>query len=194
MPKSFGPGVIGLLALLASLSGCMGLSSGPPISLAKVDMNRMYGGWYLVATIPNGFEKAMVGPYDVYSKDPREGVVREDFYVRHGSFTAPVQHLTTIDRIRPGTNNAHWRVQIFWPINLPFLILYTDPDYRYVLFGEQNRKLGWVYSRAKTIPDADYQSLLQRFQALGYDPSQFKKYVQTPDQIGQAGVWSDGIK
>jgi apolipoprotein D and lipocalin family protein len=136
----------------------------------------------------------MVAPYDVYSKGAGAGVVHEDFYVRHGAFSAPVQHFTTNNRIRPGTNNAHWRVQIVWPINLPFLILYTDPQYRYVLFGEQSRKLGWIYSRTQTIPEADYQGLLQRFQALGYDPSQFRQFVQTPDQIGKPGVWSDGIR
>jgi hypothetical protein len=36
--------------------------------------------------------------------------------------------------------------------------------------------------------------LLERFTALGYDRSKFVKFVQTPDQIGQPGVWSDGIR
>jgi apolipoprotein D and lipocalin family protein len=78
-------------------------------------------------------------------------------------------------------------------VNLPFLVLYTDPSYRYVLFGEENRKLGWIYARTPTIPDGDYQRLLARFQALGYDAERFRKFVQTPAEIGQPGVWSDGI-
>ena len=63
-----------------------------------------------------------------------------------------------------------------------------------VIHHEQNRKLGWIYSRTKTLPDDDYQALLGRFRDLGYDTSGFVKFVQTPDQIGQPGVWSDGIK
>jgi apolipoprotein D and lipocalin family protein len=182
----------GLLAL--ALAGCLDLdaTNQPPIPLAKVDMARMYGGWYLIATVKNGFEKGLVAPYDVYSP-AKDGRIREDFYVRRGSFQAPRKHFVVEDWVRPGSNNAHWRVQIVWPVNLPFLVLYVDPEYRYVLFGEQNRKLGWIYSRTPTLPDADYQDLLDRFQALGYERAQFVKFVQTPDQIGQPGVWSEGI-
>jgi len=73
-------------------------------------------------------------------------------------------------------------------------VLYTDPDYRYVLFGEQNRQFGWIYSRTPAIPPAEYQALLNRFQTLGYDIGTFVRFVQAPDQIGQPGFWSDEIK
>lgn len=185
--------VLAILAVGLGLSGCLSASAEAPIPLAQVDMARMYGGWYLLATVRNGFEKGMVEPYDVYT-DAGHGQIKEDFYVRRGGFQAPKQHFVVHDWVRPGTHNAHWRVQILWPINLPFLVLYVDPQYRYVLFGEQNRKLGWIYSRTPVIPDADYAALLNRFQALGYDRTQFVKFVQTPDEIGQPGVWSDGIR
>jgi len=183
------------LTLLSSsataLQGCS--TAGKPLSLADVDLNRMYGGWYLIATIPNGFERGLVAPYDVYTRRP-DGDIREDFYVRRGGFDAPLKHFTVHDWVRPGTRNAHWRVQIVWPINLPFLVLYADPEYRYVLFGEDGRDLGWIYSRTPRITDADYQALLARFQAAGYDACKFRKFVQAPDQIGQPGFWSDKIK
>lgn len=179
------------LAWVALLAGCAG--AGPPLPLAKVDLNRMYGGWYILATIPNGFEKGIVAPYDVYSRRP-DGDIREDFYSRRGGFSAPLQHFVVHDWVKRGTDNGHWRVQVLWPINLPFLVLYVDPQYRYVLYGEDDRKLGWIYGREPKISDAEYQALLARFQAVGYDPSQFRKFVQTPDQIGQPGFWSDKIK
>ena len=182
-----------LMGMGILFSGCKVDGNGTPIQLAKIDMARMYGGWYLIATASrNPGEKGMVEPYDVYSKRP-DGDIREDFSVRHGSFNAPKKHFILHDWVRPGTNNAYWRVQIFWPINLPFLALYVDPQYRYVMFGEQNRKFGWIYSRTPTIPTNDYQDLLARFNALGYDTSQFVKFIQTPDEIGQPGVWSEGI-
>jgi apolipoprotein D and lipocalin family protein len=175
------------------LSACAGLSDGPPIPLAKVDMDRMYGGWYLIATIPNWMEKGLVEPYDVYSKRP-DGDIQEDFSAREGGFDAPVSHYTIHDWVRPGTDNAHWRVQLLWPLNFPFLVLYHDADYQTVLFGEQNRELGWIFARTQTLSDADYQALLERFRGLGYDPSKFVKFVQKPDQLHQPGFWSDGIK
>ena len=184
---------VSIIVMGLGFSGCKGDENSSPIKLARIDMSRMYGGWYLIATASrNRGEKGMVEPYDVYSKRP-DGDIREDFSVRHGSFNAPKKHFVLHDWVRPGTNNAYWRVQIFWPINLPFLALYVDPQYRYVMFGEQNRKFGWIYSRTPTIPANDYQDLLARFNALGYDTSKFVKFVQTPDEIGQTGVWSEGV-
>ena len=173
------------------LTGCG--ESTAPLPLADVDLDSMYQGWYIVATIPNRFEKGLVAPYDVYSMRP-DGDIREDFYARRGGFGSPVKHYVVHDWVRPGTHNAHWRVRLFWPVDLPFLVLYVDPQYRYVLFGEENRSLGWVYSRTPTISDADYLDLLERFRQLGYDPSRFRKFVQFPAQIGQPGFWSDGLE
>jgi lipocalin-like protein len=50
-----------------------------PIPLVKVDIDRMCGGWYIVATIPNSFEKGIVAPYDAYSRRA-DGDIQEDFY------------------------------------------------------------------------------------------------------------------
>jgi apolipoprotein D and lipocalin family protein len=82
-------------------------------------------------------------------------------------------------------------VQVFWPINFAFWILYVDPDDRYVLFGYPDRSLGWIYSRSQTIDETAYQSLLERFRALGYDSSKIRRIVQLPSQIGQKGFGGD---
>ena len=64
-------------------------------------------------------------PYTVYS--PRsDGDIREDFYVRRGSFSAPEKHYVVRDSVKPGTHNAFWRA--IWPLNLPFPVVYVDPD------------------------------------------------------------------
>ena len=181
------------MSVLPNLSACTSTLT-PPLSLApQVNLDRMYGGWYILATIPNSFEKGMVTPYDVYEKRA-DGYIREDFYVKWGSFNAPQKHYTVHDWVKPGTNNAYWHVQVFWPINLPFLLLYVDPDYRYVLYGEQGQQLGWIYSRRPMLSDDDYAAIYRRFAALGYDTSKFRKVVQRPEDIGQPGFWSDAIQ
>jgi apolipoprotein D and lipocalin family protein len=182
---------LAVLALLVAVAEATAQTA--PIPLAKVEMDRMYGGWFLIATIPNWFEKGIVAPYDVYSKRP-DGDIREDFYFQSGSFEAPQKHFTVHDWVLPGTNDAHWRVQVLWPINLPFLVLYVDPQYRYVLFGENDRQLGWIYARSQTPPESDYRALLDRFASLGYDKARFVRFVQKPSQIGQPGYWSEGIQ
>ena len=186
---------ITLLACVAAVFGnpICSPALAAPIALANVEMDRMYGGWYIIATIPNSFEKGIVAPYDVYSKRP-DGDIQEDFYFQRGGFNAPKQHFVVHDWVLPETNNARWRVQIFWPVNLPFLVLYVDPDYRYVIFGEDDRQLGWIYSRTPSIPDADYRYLLGRLDALGYDSKRLVRFIHKPEQIGKAGYWSDEVK
>jgi apolipoprotein D and lipocalin family protein len=179
-----------MLLLLLLGGGC---SNPRPVPLARqVELDRMYGGWYIVATIPNWFEKGLVNPYDVYSPRP-DGDIKEEFYLQRGSFAAARTRHEVHDRVQPNSGNARWRVQIFWPLNLPFLVLYVDPQYRYALFGEDSRNLGWIYARSPEISDADYRDLLARFAADGYDTGKFIKFVQKPGDIGKPGYWSDGI-
>jgi apolipoprotein D and lipocalin family protein len=174
-------------------TGCTSTTKNDVVPLADVDLERMYGGWYIVATIPNLMERGFVGPYDVYSPGA-PGTIREDFTMRRGGFGARERHYVVRIDVLPNRQNADWKVRLFWPVRLPFQIFYVDPQYRYVLFGEQNRNLGWVYSRTRDIAEEDYQALLTRFTALGYDSTRFRRVIQMPEQIGQPGFWSDGVE
>jgi apolipoprotein D and lipocalin family protein len=179
-----------LLPLL--LAGCA-TTEAPPLPLASnVDLTQMYGGWYIVATIPNWFEKGMVAPYDVYSPRP-DGLIAEDFYFQEGGFGGPRRHLDTEDEVEPDSGGAAWRVHIFGPVKLPFLLIYVDPSYRFALFGERGRDLGWIYSRDPILSDEDYLTLKSQFASVGYDVSKFRKFVQIPEQIGKPGYWSEDI-
>ncbi|HZO52744.1 MAG TPA: lipocalin family protein, partial [Bryobacteraceae bacterium] len=122
------------------------------------------------------------------------GTIREDFAMRRGGFDSKEHHYVVRIDVLPNTRNADWRVRPIWLVQLPFQVVYVDPQYRYVLFGEQNRNWGWVYSRTRDVTEEDYQSLLARFRAVGYDSTRFRRVVQVPEQIGQPGFWSDGIR
>ena len=187
---------LGLMMVLCGLvlaSRPANAATSGPVPLAKVELPKMMGDWYLLATMPNFFEKGMVAGHDVYTLRP-DGSIREDFEMKRGSFAVKPTRASTRITVQPNTGDADWRVHFFGVIALPFQVLYVDPDYRFALFGEQNRKLGWVYARTRTISDADYRMLMSRFQTLGYDSSKFLKFIQTPDEIGQPGFWSDGVK
>jgi apolipoprotein D and lipocalin family protein len=168
-----------------------GMPNSPSLAVApQVDLEKMAGGWYIVANIPNWFEASLVGLYDIYSLRP-DGDIAENFYTYSGTFNSPLKHYEVHDWVEPGSHNAKWRVQIFWPFNFAFWVLYVDPDYRYALFGYPDRSLGWIFSRRQTIDEATYQSMLERFRALGYETSKFRRIVQLPSQIGQKGFGGD---
>ena len=189
---TLGPGLraLGLTAALA-LTACASAGRGPT-PLAKVDLKAVYGDWYIVATMPNVLERGVAESHDHFA--PRAGGVREDSEMRRGGFDRPRQHFVVAIDVLAGTNNADWRVKPFWPVRLPFQVLWVDPGGRFLLFGEQDRRWGWIYSRDQRISDQDYAAMLGRFAALGYDTSKFRRTVQFPDQIGQPGVWGDGIR
>ena len=44
-----------LMGMGILFSGCKVDGNGTPIQLAKIDMARMYGGWYLIATASRKF-------------------------------------------------------------------------------------------------------------------------------------------
>lgn len=182
---------IGVLAGLAvGLSACA-TADRRPLPLAKVDLKDVYGGWYIVATMPNMLERGVIESYDHYA--PRPGGIREDYYMRRGGFEQKRQHFAVDIDVRPGTGNADWRVRLFGPVRLPFQVLWVDPEGRFLMFGEQDRKWGWIYARQPRISDQDYAALLQRFGALGYDTAKFRKTIQFPEQIGRPGFWSDSV-
>jgi apolipoprotein D and lipocalin family protein len=181
--------------LSVSIAACAGIPTKGDVPLAKVDLQRMYGGWYIVAVMPNVLERGLVGSYDVFSPGKRAGAIHEDYYMQRGGFDGKKNHFSgDVIRVLPDSGNADWRVSPVLPVSLPFQIVYVDPAYRFVLFGEQDRKWGWIYSRTQTISDADYADLLGRFRALGWDTAPFRRTVQLPEQIGAPGFWSDGVK
>ena len=181
-----------LLFSAMAISGCT-TTSQPPLQLAqRVDMPCVLGRWYIVATIPNWFEKGMIAPVDAFTLR-EDGDIQEDFETQWHSFASPRRHYVGRISIRPNTGNAHWRVHM-GPIDLPFLLIDAEKDCRYLLWGENNRSLGWIYSRTPEMNDATYAMLLQRFASQGYDTSRFRKIVQTPGDIPKHDFWTDGIQ
>lgn len=173
-----------LAACALVLWSCAG--SGPRLPLQPdVDLSRYAGRWYIIANIPYFAERGKVGSY--FDVSFPNGKVRDVYYGRSGSFTAPLQRFTMRGYVVPHTGNAYWRESPFWPVYLSYLILYVDPDYQTALVGYPGRGYGWVLSRAPDMDATTYHRLLQRFAADGYDISLFRRVPQHPGQIGAPG-------
>ena len=191
-PRTLANRLLLAVTLVAAVAGCSTVRPPPSQLASAVKTDRFAGGWFIVATIPNWFERGMVAPYDAFLMQPNREI-KEDFRVQWGSFESERKHYTTRISVRPGGGDAHWRVH-FGPINLPFLLIYADPDYRYLLWGEEDRSLGWIYSRTSQIDGTTYAELLGRFKGQGYDVSKFRRVVQRPEDVEQPGFWSEGIE
>ncbi len=159
-----------------------------PLVLApEVDLQRYVGRWFVIANIPYSAERGYVGSYDEYQLLPDDGGVSDSYFGHKQRFEAPLKQKKLKVQILPGSHNAVWRASPFWPLFYNFMILYVDPDYRFALLGFPTKEVGWVLARSPEISDADYQTLLGKFDDQGYDISRFKRVPQTPDQLGKPG-------
>ena len=184
---------------LAVIAGCADTPKNPnpraeaPLTLAKVDLPRYMGQWYIVANIPYFLEKDLVASKTRYTLR-EDGKVVENFEALKGGFSGEVKQYEFVDTPDPATNNAHWSVKLFWPVYVSQDTLYVDDDYQYTLIGYKDKSLGWIFARKPELSEEKYQELLKRFEAEGYDISKFRRVPQRPEEMGKAGFNTPGEK
>jgi apolipoprotein D and lipocalin family protein len=166
-----------LLAFLAvfTLSAC---SNGPePPLAAHVDLDRYAGRWYVIAEIPYFAERGYVGSsFDITIRP--DGTLTDVYTGYRGTLDGKPTTTTMTGYVVPNTGNAKWMERPFWPLSLPYLILYVDPAYKYALVGYPGMNYGWMLSRSPTMDDATYRDLLARFAEDGYDIRKFQRIYQ----------------
>jgi len=166
-------------AVLLNASACA--SQLPPIKpVAHVDLPRFMGNWYVIASIPTRFEKNAYDALEVYTLKSN-GDVATSFHFREGSFDGEKKDIHSTGIVKPGSGNAVWGVQVFWPLKAQYVVAWLKDDYSQVIVARDARDYTWVMARTPTIPQADYDALLARVQALGYPLDKIRKVPQQPD-------------
>ena len=150
----------------------------PPITpVAHVDLPRFMGDWYVIATIPTRFEKHAYDAVEVYTLKP-DGHVATSFHFRDGSFDGERKDIHSTGFVKPGSGNAVWGVQVFWPLKAQYIVAWLKDDYSQVIVARDARDYMWVMARTPTIDQADYDALLARVRALGYPMDKVRKVPQ----------------
>lgn len=174
-----------LLALLLSalnLAGCR--DDHPPIALAEdVDLERFMGDWYVIANIPTRIERDAWGAVESYRLEP-DGTVATTFTFRKGGFDGERKQYNPRGFVRPGTGNAVWGMRFVWPVKADYRIAWLAPDYSQVVIGREARDYVWIMAREPSIPEADYERLVEFVAQQGYDASK----IQRVPQRRQGGV------
>lgn len=142
-----------------------------------VDLEKFMGDWYVIAIIPNFMEKSAVNGIESYRLvSPDE--VEINYRFSQEKLGGEVKHLTAKAFIHNLETNAEWRVQFFWPVKFPYLIIDLAEDYRYTAIGVPNRKYVWIMSRTPEMQQTDYTNVLDKLADLGYDISRIKMMPQ----------------
>lgn len=160
----------------ATTAGCA--SNLPPIKpVANVDISRYMGKWYVIASIPTSFEKNAYNAVESYTLD-KGGNVATSFRFRQGAFDGKLKTIHSTGYVKPGTHNAVWGVQVFWPFRAQYIVAYLKDDYSEVIVARDARDYTWVMARTPTVSQADYDALIQRVKALGYSLGDLRKVPQ----------------
>ena len=168
--------------LTAIVAGCA--STQPAITpVASVDLPRFMGDWYVIAHIPSRPERDAYDAVESYRLDA-DGRIRTTYTQRKGSFSAPVETMEPVGTVVEGTNNAVWGMQFVWPIKAEYVIADLDPEYRWTLIGRSKRDYLWIMARTPTLPTAEYDALVAKAKALGYDTSKLRKVPQQWPETG----------
>jgi apolipoprotein D and lipocalin family protein len=165
------------LFALSTLSGCntADRASAPALpTVASVDVQRYLGTWVQQALIPNRFQAQCASDTRAtYARDGDGLSVLNQCRRTDGQ----LEEAKGVAKIVEGSNNAKLRVSFFRPFYGDYWVLALEPNYQWVLVGEQSREYGWILSRQAKLDDATLNQILDRAVALGYDRTRFVRSV-----------------
>ena len=166
------------MAILAvcSLSAC---ASGEPDmkTVDYVDLERFMGPWYVIANIPTFLEKDAYNAIETYELDD-DGSIATTFTFRKGGFDGKEKEYNPRGFITDTETNALWGMRFIWPIKADYRIIYLDDDYTQTVIGRQNRDFVWIMARPPTMPDADFDRIVEFIGTFGYDTSKIQRVPQ----------------
>ncbi len=171
-------GALTALAWLALAAGLTGCSTQPPMpTVAKVDLPRFMGPWYVIATIPTFLEKDAWNAVETYELAP-DGTIATTFTFREGGFEGPLKTYHPRGFVRDTNTNATWGMQFLWPFKAEFLVTHLDERYTQTVIGRTARDHVWIMARTPTMAEADYQALVEQLRAQGYATEELRRVPQ----------------
>ena len=146
----------------------------PIHTVASVDLNRFMGKWYVIASIPTFIEKDAYTATESYYLDS-DGTVATTFLFNKGGFDGPKKTYTPRGFVRDKTANAVWGMQFIWPFKAEYRIIYLTEDYTQTVIGRSKRDYVWIMAREPSIPEENYEWILNFLLDQGYNLSDLRK-------------------
>jgi apolipoprotein D and lipocalin family protein len=135
------------------------------------------GPWYVIATIPTFLEKDAWNAVETYEL-AADGTIATTFTFRAGGFDGPLKTYHPRGYVRDTTTNATWGMQFLWPFKAEFLITHLDERYTQTVIGRTARDYVWIMARTPTMPEAEYQALVDSLLKQGYAVEQLRRVPQ----------------
>ena len=166
--------IFGVTALLCA---CQSAPVAPMPTVARVDLQRFMGDWYVIANIPTFIEKGAHNAIESYRLDS-DGTIAVTFTFRDGAFDGKPKKYSPRGFVQDTRSNALWGMQFIWPIKADYRITYLADDYSQTIISREQRDYVWIMARTPSIAEADYQRLLKIVGEQGYNLNQVQKVPQ----------------
>jgi apolipoprotein D and lipocalin family protein len=147
------------------------------ITVAKVDLPRFMGRWYVIASIPTYIEEGAHNAIENYTLTP-DGEIDTVFTFRADGFDGKEKRYNPRGFVVNHETNAEWKMQFLWPFKSEFLISYLNDDYSQVVVARTKRDYVWIMARTPQISQVEYQKLLLFLNANGYDAKKIQMVPQ----------------
>lgn len=168
MTANFSRLTLSLWAIFGALSMRAASSQAPLQVVPSVDLSRYVGRWYEIAHLPAWFQRDCASDITAtytLGPDGKIAVLNQcrnaDGVLKSAKGTA---HVVSGDG-----PNTKLKVTFFWPFYGNYWIIDLDPQYRWAVVGEPNRKYFWILCREPRLDQAIYVQIIDRARKQGYD-------------------------
>jgi len=170
-----------VLSLLLVLGGC---TVAPPSGVTPItdfELNRYLGKWYEIARLDHSFERGLSKVSATYS--PREDggvkVVNRGYDDRAGVWKEAEGRAYFTGEPTVGS----LKVSFFGPFYGGYHIIALDKEnYSWAMISGPNRDYLWILARARELPPAVLEDLLQQARALGFATDQLIRVEQDREE------------
>ena len=152
----------------------------PLPTVPALDLDRYLGVWHEIARYPNRFQEQCASDVTATYTRNADGTLG----VVNACRKAGGETMRARGQARMVTPPATLAVRFApaWLAWLPLVwgdywVIDLADDYRYAVVGEPSREYLWVLARDFRLAEADWQRIVARLPALGYDPA---RLVRTP--------------
>lgn len=142
-----------------------------------VDLDRFMGPWYVIANIPTFVEKGAHNAVENYELNS-DGTIATTFTFRKDRFDGKLKEYNPRGFVLDTDTNARWGMRFVWPLKSDYRIVYLDDAYSTTVIGRNARDFVWIMARTPTIPDSEYQEIVDFVGGLGYDTSKIERVPQ----------------
>lgn len=163
--------------LPTALTACQTTALPPIETVARVELERFMGDWYVIANIPTYIERGAHNAVESYRRN-NDGSIDTTFTFRADSFDGELKRYNPTGFVLDTASNAVWGMQFIWPFKSDYRIVYLTPDYSQTIIGREKRDHVWIMARTPAIPEQEYSSILRLLERQGYDIARVQKVPQ----------------